>query len=478
MQFFEKEILIPKEKNHQSPLIHIKKEVSNLLKKKGLFPVRLAITDSLGPKYKCEVAVLDTKYISGFEEAENLFQFEKRQFETTKKFNVVFLVPTGIGAEIGGHAGDATPVARLLASSCDTLITHPNVFNASDINEMPENSLYVEGSSICRLMMGAIGLKPVRANKILAVISANKHKIFENTAVNSINSARATLGIDCLEIVKLSPTISMRTKYSSSKRAVGVVEDINNLFSILRQNENSYDAVAISSVIKVPKNYHKDYFLSEGNMVNPWGGVEAMLTHAVSYKFNVPSAHSPMFESPEVANMDSGVVDARMSAEAVSTAFFHCVLKGLHKSPKIITNQNILYSNDIISAKDISCLIIPESCLGLPTLSALEQGIKVISVRENKNLMKNSLTDLPWNKGQFFQAENYLEAVGIMNAIKSGITTASVRRPLKTLQVSDESNRVGRCTTTTTTPPRLSLHREKSDQKISTRKGMKKPKTG
>ena len=169
-----------------------------------------------------------------------------------------------------------------------------------------------------------------------------------------------------------------------------------------------------------------------------------MLTHAISYKFNTPSAHAPMFESPEIANMDPGVVDARMSAEAVSTAFFHCVLKGLHKSPKIINDESILYSNDIISAKDISCLVIPDGCLGLPTLSALEQGIKVISVRGNKNLMRNCLSDLPWSKGQFFQVENYLEAVGIINAIKSGVTPSAVRRPLKTLRVGDKSKATGK----------------------------------
>ncbi len=444
MQVFEKEILIPKAKNHNSPLFYLKKELSSLLEAEGLFPVRLAVTDSLGPEYKCEIAVLDTKHISGFNEAERLFHFRKRKYENTSKFNIVFLVPTGISAEIGGHAGDATPVARLLASSCDTLITHPNVFNGSDINEMPENSLYVEGSAVCRLMMGAVGLQSVRSNKILAVIDDNKHKVFENAVVNSINSARATLGIDCLKIVKLFSSVSMKSKYSSSKRATGIIENINNLFSILKQNKGNYDAVAVSSVVKVPKHYHKDYFLSKGDMVNPWGGVEAMLTHAVSYQFNVPSAHSPMFESPEIANMDPGVVDARMSAEAVSTAFFHCVLKGLHKSPKIITDERVLYSSDIISAKDVSCLIIPDGCLGLPTLSALEQGIKVIAVKENKNLMRNCLSDLPWSKGQFFQVENYLEAVGIINAIKSGVTPSAVRRPLKTLTAGNELKATGK----------------------------------
>jgi len=39
------------------------------------------------------------------------------------------IVPTGIGASIGGYAGDALPVAHGLASVVDTLITHPNVMN-------------------------------------------------------------------------------------------------------------------------------------------------------------------------------------------------------------------------------------------------------------------------------------------------------------------------------------------------------------
>ena len=52
----------------------------------------------------------------------------------------VLIIPTGIGAEIGGHAGDGNPVAKLIASCCDKLITHPNVVNAADINEMPSNT--------------------------------------------------------------------------------------------------------------------------------------------------------------------------------------------------------------------------------------------------------------------------------------------------------------------------------------------------
>ena len=75
--------------------------------------------------------------------------------------NAVMIIPTGIGCEIGGHCGDANAAARLLAACCDTLILHPNVVNASDINEMPENCLYVEGSILDKFLKGQIYLERV-----------------------------------------------------------------------------------------------------------------------------------------------------------------------------------------------------------------------------------------------------------------------------------------------------------------------------
>ena len=68
--------------------------------------------------------------------------------------------------------------------------------------------------------------------------------------------------------------------------------------------------------------------------------------------------------------------------------------------------------------------------VGLPTLAALEQGIAVIAVREKRNRMKNELEELPFAPGKLFIVENYLEAVGIMTALKSGVAPSSVRRPL------------------------------------------------
>ena len=90
----------------------------------------------------------------------------------------------------------------------------------------------------------------------------------------------------------------------------------------------------------------------------------------------------------------------------------------------------------VLTAADISCVVIPDGCVGLPTLAALEQGIPVIAVRENRNRMKNDLKELPFAPGKLFIVENYLETVGVMTALKAGVALSSVRRPLEETRVS------------------------------------------
>ena len=162
-----------------------------------------------------------------------------------------------------------------------------------------------------------------------------------------------------------------------------------------------------------------------------------MLTHTISMLFDIPSAHSPMMPSIEIYDLDVGVVDPRKSAETLTTTSLHCILKGLHRSPKVINGPLMQYCSAVLTATDISCIVIPDGCVGLPTLAALEQGIPVIAVRENKNRMQNKLEDLPFGPGKLFVVENYLEAVGIMNAIKAGVTTESIRRPLSETKVKE-----------------------------------------
>lgn len=401
-------------------------------------PVRFVVTQSDSKGYHCELGVLrgidDLRVL----QPRSIFEFSRREVENSDKFNAVMIVPTGIGAEIGGHAGDACPAARLLAGACDTLITHPNVVNASDINELPENGLYVEGSVISNLLMGTIGLQKIRANRVMLVIDKHKEKRISERTINAASAARAALGLDCPLVVEVDPPIQMSAEYSSSGSAVGRVEGLERICEVLRLHRSEYDAVALASVIDVPWEFHTEYYKRNGEMVNPWGGVEAMFTHAITMLFGIPTAHSPMYGSFEIANLDLRVVDPRMAAEVVSMCFLHCILKGLHRSPRIVSDKMVFTHPGVLTAADVSCVVIPDGCVGLPTLAALEQGIPVIAVRENRNRMRNELAELPFGPGKLFIAENYLEAVGIMTALKAGVALSAVRRPLEGTKVASE----------------------------------------
>jgi hypothetical protein len=128
-----------------------------------------------------------------------------------------------------------------------------------------------------------------------------------------------------------------------------------------------------------------------------------------------------------------------MAAEAVSLTFLHCILKGLQKSPQVVPNPEIGRTPGMLTAEDISCLVIPDGCLGLPTLAALEQGVPVIAVQENKNIMKNDLTALPWKPGKFFQVRTYLEAAGLMLGLREGVALETLKRPLSSAQVTSRT---------------------------------------
>jgi hypothetical protein len=449
MRLFEYEWEIPWPRGQNDLLGHFARIASERLRP-GEHPVRFVVcsTDAATQTAHCEVglfAVTEERRPgpvgSPAPTIPSIFEFKKRPFECNDAFNVVFIVPTGINAAIGGHAGDAGPVAQLLASVCDSLILHPNVVNASDINEMPENALYVEGSVVARLLMGTVGLARVRNNRVLVVIDRHDEIAYSHAAINAVNAARACYGFDCPRIVMLDPPVKLVSQYTSTGRAAGRVDNLGEFLDGIREYLREADAVAVSSVIAVPPEFHQDYFDSAGGMVNPWGGVEAIFTHALSLLYGKPSAHSPMIESEEIESIDPGIVDPRMAAEAVSLTFLQSILKGLRRSPRIVTDPTEMQSASCVTARDISCVVIPDCCVGLPVLAALEQGISVIAVRDPSHLMSNDLAALPWAPGQFTSVENYFEAVGVLCAHKAGIALDALRRPIQPAPVVEGAKR-------------------------------------
>jgi len=324
--------------------------------------------------------------------------------------NVVLIIPTGVGAEIGGHAGDANPVAKLIGAVSTKVILHPNVVNASDINEMPPNALYVEGSMLDRLLEGRIQLREVRSNRVLVVVNDPLRK----ETVNAVSAARTTIGLDA-SILVLNVPLELIASMENG-RASGEVNGWEALVEQVRPYD--FDALAVTTPITVDPAVAENYLLHGG--VNPWGGVEAITSKLISAALDKPVAHAPMGNTLEDFNE---VVDPRMAPELVSICYLHCVLKGLHRAPRIGSG---------IGVDDVDCLVTPVGCVGRPHRACLKREIPIIAVRENRTVLNDPMPE------EFIFVENYLEAAGMIIAMEAGIHPSSVRRPLKSTVVNSK----------------------------------------
>jgi len=327
--------------------------------------------------------------------------------------NVVFIVPTGIGCEIGGHLGDATPAAKLIAAVCDKLFIHPNVVNASDINEMTENMLCVEGSILNGFLRGEYGLKEGGLNKILVAVNAP----VRNDTINAVSAARATLGAD-IRIVELNKELRMVATIENGI-ATGKIENWARLAEQVKNYD--FDVLVVNTPIEANNKIIQDYLTMDGG-VNPWGGVEAKLSKMVSDKLQRPTIHSPV-ENSEVFKTFNEVVDPRKAAAMLSTCYLHCCLKGAHYAPKITKSKKAYWNTDI------DFLVVPERLFGEAHLACSKIGIPIISVIENSNTSK--LRESIFH----IVVDNYLEAAGVVLAKKARVTLESVRRPLKRTEV-------------------------------------------
>ncbi len=325
--------------------------------------------------------------------------------------NVVFIIPTGLGCAIGGHAGDATPAAKMIAQTCDKLILHPNVVNASDINEMPSNALYVEGSILNRFLAGEVELQEVPSNRVLVAVNPPVNP----ETVNAVNAARVTIGLNA-EIFELEAPLTMRG-WIEYGIATGEAEGVNEL--IQQVSGHHFDALAIASPIDVSNEKSLQYFRSPNKCVNPWGGIEAQISKKIATALNKPVAHAPVFSDEEKGDSDlfelpfREVVNPRMAAEVVSNCFLHCVLKGLHKAPRIGRG---------INRSSVACLVSPTDCIGPPHLACFKADIPVIAVEENTIVAKQKKRD-----DRITYVANYLEAAGLISCYSAGVLPQSVR---------------------------------------------------
>jgi hypothetical protein len=338
------------------------------------------------------------------------------------QFTAVLIVPTGIGAAIGGYAGDAIPIAKMLAQVCDRLITHPNVLNGAQLYWNLPNALYVEGYGLDRFAAGDWGLQPVIQNRIGLLFDQAIEPELIARHLQAADAVRATLGLNLTDYAISSEPLEVELRRAESGTSWGT---IGNTGSLLRTAAKLIDlgkAEAIAIVTRFPDSFDDEALQNYryGRGVDYLAGAEAIISHLIVRQFGIPCAHAPAL-SP--LPLDSQI-SPRAAAEELGYTFLPCVLVGLSRSPQFVRRNldNVgdrQGNSDTIWADSIDALIIPASaCGGSTVLSLSGSRTQIVTVAENKT----AIDVFPESLGiKTIQVNSYLEVVGAIVAHKAGI---------------------------------------------------------
>ena len=285
-----------------------------------------------------------------------------------------FIVPTGIGASIGGFAGDASPYAKKF-NKISKLIVNPNVVNAGGFSGIDSNMLYIEGYSLDEFFKGKIGLKESSNNKIGIIIDKALPEDILNVHINTINAVNAVYGIDCTEIEITEEEVGVEFFVNKQGISMGSVKNIETLKKA-GENLLKRGCEALAIVCLFDDETSEDY--ENGIGVDPIGGVEAIISHYISRELKVPCAHSPAFRDYSIS---SKIVNKKASSEYITPTFLPCILIGLNNAPKLTNNGNITIEN-------LDYLVMPANALGaIPVFEAIKRNIKVFAIEENVTLL-------------------------------------------------------------------------------------------
>uniref|UniRef100_A0A9I9CL40 Uncharacterized protein n=1 Tax=Cucumis melo TaxID=3656 RepID=A0A9I9CL40_CUCME len=358
-----------------------------------------------------------------------------------RQYTSVMIVPTGVGAAIGGYAGDALPVARALASVVDCLITHPNVLNAAMLYWPMQNVLYVEGYALDRFAEGSWALQPVHQNRasgvwvasvtslqhdnVGLVLDAGMEKELRIRHLQVADAARASLGLPVMEyVVTDTPLVVEKWIDLTTGQSTGRIRHPASLLRAVQTliNRSKVNAVAVvgrfpDDDVEEADNYR------QGMGVDTLAGVEAIISHLVVKEFQIPCAHAPALSptplctslSPKSAAEEIGVgraIKLFVSCSAfishfkqevvfcglhpvqLGFTFLPCVLSGLSNAPQYLSKNFDSLGKDCLLANDVDSVIVPiNACGGDGTLAfARSKQYKplIIAVEENDTVLSDS----------------------------------------------------------------------------------------
>lgn len=284
------------------------------------------------------------------------------------------IVPTGIGASIGGFAGDASIWARKLAKHC-RLIVNPNVVNAACFSGITDNMLYVEGYSLDEFFKGKCKLQPSCENKVGIIFDKAIKQEVLNVHINTINAVKTVYGIDICGYEITQEDTGVEFFVDNSGVSMGNVKNLETIKdAACKLIQNGAEAIAI--VCRFPDEQGDDY--ANGIGVDPVGGVEAIISHYISKELKIPCAHAPAFDDITIS---TDIVDSRCSAEYITPTFLPCILIGLSQAPKLSQTEGI-------GIDDTDFLVVPYNALGgIPVLEMIKRNKTVYAIKENKSVL-------------------------------------------------------------------------------------------
>jgi len=334
----------------------------------------------------------------------------------------VMVIPTGIGCELGGYAGDAIPAARLLAAASGCLITHPNVMNAAALYWSDPRIHYVEGSSLDRFAAGALALRPVRRQRIGLLLDAGIEPELRQRHLQVADGCRASLGLEIGPVVDTDQPLEVSLSLGASGISWGRLGRPDALLRAGARLKGA-GATAIAVVARFPDDPGSTALTAyrQGSGVDALAGAEAVISHLLSQELGLPCAHAPAL-SPLPLDPQ---LDPRAAGEELGYTFLACVLVGLSRAPDLVPAARATPAD--LAIDQVGALLAPAGALGgAAVLAAAERGIPVITVHNSCLLQVDAealgLSVLP--------ARSYGEAAGLVLALREGISPAALRRPL------------------------------------------------
>jgi len=343
-----------------------------------------------------------------------------------RPYTVVLIVPTGVGAAIGGYAGDALPVARAIASVADRLITHPNVLNGAQLYWPLPNAFYVEGYGLDKFAAGWWGLRPVHQNRVGLILDQGIEPDLRQRQLQAADATRATLGLNLTDYVITDAPIGVTLRTSTSGASWGTIENPDSLLRAAEILIHKAGAEVLAVVARFPDDTDslalQQYRHGQG--VDPLAGAEAVISHLIVRTFQIPCAHSPALLS---LPLDPDL-SPRSAAEELGYTFLPSVLVGLSRAPHFVVEPSL---GSDVWANQVDAVVVPATACGSSALLSLSQlGVQIIAVCENQTQMQVPPEPLGIKA---MQVNSYLEALGVLVAHKTGISPASLSPNISSL---------------------------------------------